>query len=471
MRLLNQIYIDGAWVDPMEPRERDCVNPADEAVFARLTMCGAKDVDRAVIAARRAFSTWSQTTREDRVDVLKRVLAFYKARWGAFGEAISLEMGSPAVFAKQFHAGVGMTHLKVAIETLADFDFVERRGDTQVQHRPIGVCGLITPWNYPMNQILAKVAPALATGCTIVLKPSEVAPLSAELLAQVMHEAGVPAGVFNLVTGDAITGRAMCVHPAIDMISFTGSTAAGIEVAKLAADGVKRVAQELGGKSPYVILDDEDLAANVRKGVRRLMINSGQSCNAPSRLIVPRDRLGEVEAVARDEADKVTVGLPANNADIGPVASAPQWDKIQSLIASGLGQGARLVAGGLGRPEGLERGYYVRPTIFSGVTSDMRIVREEIFGPVLSIIGVYDLDEAIAVANDTEYGIAGYVAGRDPQDLQRVADGIWAGQVIVNEAPFDPTAPFGGMKRSGNGREWGAYGFHEFLELKAILGK
>jgi len=471
MREYLKFYIDGQWVDPAEKKTLDVINPATEGVCGKIALGTAADVDKAVKAARKAFPAWSQTSREERMEVLQRILAEYQKRFGDLATAVTEEMGAPASLAQRAQVPIGMAHLATAVEVLKNFKFEEDRGPTLIVKEPIGVCGFITPWNWPLNQIVCKVAPAIATGCTMVLKPSEVAPFSGHIFAEIMHAAGVPAGVFNLVHGDGPTvGAAISSHPEVDMVSFTGSTRAGIEVARNAAPGVKRVAQELGGKSPNIVLDDAAFAKGVGRGVASMMVNSGQSCNAPSRMLVPKKRMGEAIAVAREAASQVTVGDPNGNAQLGPVVSKVQWDKIQGLIQKGIDEGATLVIGGTGRPEGLDKGYYVKPTVFANVNNDMTIAREEIFGPVLSILGYDTLDEAIAIGNDTEYGLAGYVQADDLAKAHDVARKIRAGQVSINGAGGDMTAPFGGYKKSGNGREWGDYAFHEFLETKAILG-
>ncbi|MGQ3133829.1 aldehyde dehydrogenase family protein [Phenylobacterium sp.] len=470
MREYLKFYIDGQWVEPVSLKTLDVINPANEEVVGKIALGGEADVDKAVKAARKAFATWSQTTREERLDVMQRVLAEYQKRFGDLATAVTEEMGAPASLAQRAQVPSGMGHLATAIGILKDFKFEEDRGSTMIVKEPIGVCSFITPWNWPLNQIMCKVAPALATGCTMVLKPSEVAPFTGQIFAEIMHEAGVPAGVFNLVHGDGLgVGVPLSTHPEVDMVSFTGSTRAGIEVAKNAAPTVKRVHQELGGKSPNIVLDDEVFAKSVAGGVRQIMTNSGQSCNAPTRMLVPTKRMDEAIAAAKEAAAQVTVGDPTGNAMLGPVVSKTQWDKIQGLIQKGIDEGATLVAGGTGRPEGLDKGYYVQPTVFANVTPDMTISREEIFGPVLSILGYEDLDQAIAIGNDTEYGLAAYVNGADLAKAREVASKLRAGQVSINGAS-DMTAPFGGFKMSGNGREWGDFAFHEFLEVKAVMG-
>ena len=470
MRNHLQFYIDGAWVDPVGTARLDVINPATEAVAGQIALGNAEDVDKAVMAARRAFANWSRSSVAERIELLGAIAAEYQKRLPDLADAITEEMGAPAALARGAQAPTGLGHIMGAAAILKHFAFTEDRGQTRIVKEPIGVCGLITPWNWPLNQIACKVAPALATGCTMVLKPSEVAPFSAQIFAEIMHAAGVPAGVFNLVNGDGPgVGVALSSHPEVDMMSFTGSTRAGIEVARNAAPTVKRVAQELGGKSPNILLDDASLARNVGASVKAVMGNSGQTCSAPTRLLVPGGRMDEVIAAAADAAATITVGDPLGNATMGPVVSAAQFDTIQRLIQAGIDEGATLVAGGPGRPEGLDKGYFVQPTVFANVTNDMTIAREEIFGPVLSILGYGSVDEAIAIGNDTEYGLAAYVRGEDLDAARAVATRLRAGQVSINGA-FDMAAPFGGYKMSGNGREWGEYGFHDFLEIKAIVG-
>lgn len=467
-----QFYIDGAWVDPAEPRRLTVIDPSTEEPCGEIAIGSAEDVNKAVAAARRAFESFSLISREERLALLRRLQIIYERRLDELGAVISREMGAPLPFAREWQAGIGLRHLKKAIETLETFRFEEARGTTMVFKEPIGVVGMITPWNWPMNQIMAKVAPALATGCTMVLKPSEIAPLSALLFAEMMDEAGVPAGVFNLVNGDGPgVGEAISRHPGIDMVSFTGSTRAGILVAKGAADTIKRVHQELGGKSANILLPDVDLETAVTKGVQGCFGNSGQSCNAPTRMFVPADRHDEAaEIAARAAAAFKTGPADADGVHLGPVVSQMQYDKIQRLIETGIAEGASLVAGGLGRPDGMNRGYFVKPTVFAHVTPDMTIAREEIFGPVLSILSYESEEDAIRLANDTVYGLAAYIQSGDPARARRVASRMRAGSVYLNYPAWDPGAPFGGYKQSGNGREYADFGLEEFLEIKGVVG-
>ena len=470
MREYLKFYIDGKWVDPVELKTHEVINPANERVSGKIALGSAADVDKAVRAARKAFASWSQTSRAERLNVLQRIAEQYQKRAGDLGAAVSEEIGAPASLANGFQVGLGSGHLATIIDILKEYRFEEQRGKTVIAKEPIGVCGLITPWNWPLNQIAVKVFPALAAGCTVILKPSEVAPYSAQILAEVLHAAEVPAGVFNMIQGDGPgVGTALSSHPDIDMVSFTGSTRAGVEVARNAAPTVKRVAQELGGKSPNIVLDDSSFATNVATGVASMMTNSGQTCSAPSRMLVPVARMQEAIAIAREAASKVTVGDPQGGFTIGPVVSKAQFDKIQTLIKAGIAEGATLVVGGLGRPEGLNAGYYVKPTVFANVTNDMVIAREEIFGPVLTILGYKDIDHAIQIANDTEYGLAGFVYGADIEKARAVARRIRAGAIYINDG-FDFCAPFGGYRKSGNGREWGEHGLAEYLEVKALIG-
>jgi aldehyde dehydrogenase (NAD+) len=471
MRDYLNFYINGAWVPPAEANILDVINPATEAVAGHISIGAQADVNAAVAAAKRAFPAFSRTSRAERLDLLASIISAYEKRMGDVAAAITEEMGAPAWLAQSAQAFMGLIHLKVAHGVLANYEFEHSRGSTKIVKEPIGVCGFITPWNWPMNQISCKVAPALAVGCTMVLKPSEIAPFSAHVFAEILHEAGVPAGVFNLVDGDGPgVGAAISCHPDVDMVSFTGSTRAGVEVARNAAPTVKRVHQELGGKSPNIVLEDADLAKSIPASVTQMMSNSGQSCNAPSRMLVPRHLQAQVIELAKTAAEAVTVGDPAGNSKIGPVVSDVQWNKIQTLIRKGIEEGATLVTGGPGKPEGLERGYYVKPTIFADVTNDMTIAREEIFGPVMAILPYDSLEQAIEVGNDTPYGLAAYIQGTDAAVINDVASKLRAGQVILNGASLDPMAPFGGFKQSGNGREWGDHAFAEFLETKAVMG-
>lgn len=469
MREYLKFYIDGQWVDPLRPNAFDVENPATEQVSGKISLGSSADVDVAVNAARRAFTSWSQSTREQRLDLLQAILAEYQKRADDLADAVTEEIGAPPSLAAGPQVFLGIGHLTTAIDALKNFEFSEQKGATLIAKEPIGVCGLITPWNWPINQVAVKVYPALATGCTVILKPSEVAPYSPYIFAEILDAAGVPAGVFNLINGDGPgVGVALASHPDIDMVSFTGSTRAGVDVATNAAATVKRVTQELGGKSPNIVLDDSGFAQGVKAGVANMMPNSGQSCNAPSRMLVPNSRMDEAIDIAREVAGQVPVGSGDARA-IGPIASRAQFEKVQRLIQQGIDEGATLVAGGSGRPEGLNTGYYVKPTVFAHVTNDMTIAREEIFGPVLCILGYDDLDHAVEIANDTRYGLAGYVSGADLDTAREVAGKIRAGWVTINHA-FDLNAPFGGYKHSGNGREWSEFGFHEYLEVKSTLG-
>jgi len=468
-----KFYIDGAWVDPVAPSALGIVNPATEETFAQISLGSRADVDRAAKAARRAFATYSVTSVEQRLSWLQKIIEGFRARLPELARTMTLEMGAPITFATERQATVALFHFEEAARVLASYEFEARMGNGIVRREPIGICGLITPWNWPLNQVASKTAPALATGCTIVLKPSEIAPLSAMLLAEIIDEAGVPAGVFNLVNGDGPTvGEAIAAHPEIDMVSFTGSTGAGIKVAKLAADTVKRVAQELGGKSANIILVDADLKKAVIEGVHACYTNGGQNCQSPTRMLIPRAQRDAAFAAAREAVGSIRLGDPLDPAStMGPLVSQGQFDKVQDLIRSGIDEGATLVAGGTGRPSELNRGYYVRPTVFGDVTPQMKIAREEIFGPVLSIMSYDTEDEAIEIANDTPFGLAGFVQSSDPVRARAVANRIRAGRVYLNGAPFDRSLPFGGYKQSGNGREFGIFGFEEYLEVKAILGQ
>ncbi|WP_317928934.1 aldehyde dehydrogenase family protein [Halioxenophilus sp. WMMB6] len=470
MREYLKFYIDGQWVDPVTMQTTNTINPATEEVSGTIALGSEADVDKAVAAARKAFATWSQTTKEERLAVLERIQEEMGKRAEDLGAAVTEEMGAPSFLANGFHIGLGQGHLGTAIEVLKGFEPEELRGNTMIRHEPIGVVGMITPWNWPINQVTVKVFPALAAGCTVVLKPSQEAHFSAQILAEIFDAAGVPAGVFNMVQGrGSVIGTALAQHVDVDMVSITGSESAGVQVAINAAPTVKRVTQELGGKSVNFILDDEDLAANVAKGIGGMMLNSGQTCSATSRMLVPMSRMAEAIAAAKQAAEATVVGDPTTDVYMGPVVSKSQFESIQGYIKQGMEEGAELVTGGPGRPEGLEKGFYVKPTVFANVTNDMVIAREEIFGPVQVIIGYDDIDHGIAIANDSPFGLAGNVAGKDLEGCRAVARRIRSGWVSINDG-FDFMCPFGGYKRSGNGREWGAFGFHEYFEVKGMLG-
>ena len=467
----SQFYINGQWVAPLSDETLEVINPATEEVIDRIAMGGADDVDAAVAAAKAAFATFSVTSREERLALLDRIIEVYKTHITEMGDLISAEVGAPVWMAQRSQATAGVGHFMTARKVLADYEFEKELGTTLVVREPIGVCALITPWNWPLNQIACKVAPALAAGCTMVLKPSEVAPLNAILFAEILDEAGIPAGVFNLVNGDGVNvGSPLSSHPDVDMVSFTGSTRAGVEVARAAAPTVKRVAQELGGKSANIILDDADFATVIARDVATMCNNSGQSCSAPSRMLVPASRMDEAAAIAAAAAKNVVVGDPKDDASkIGPVVSGVQYNRIQQLIEKGISEGATLQVGGPGKPEGLETGYFVKPTVFSHVSNDMTIAREEVFGPVLVMIGYEDDDDAVRIANDSAYGLSGYISGSSDR-AKAMARRIRTGNVHLNGARGDLNAPFGGYKQSGTGREWGEFGMEEFLETKAIMG-
>ncbi len=472
MKHSSEFYIDGTWVKSHGAVRCDVINPATEESVASICLGNSQDVDEAVKAARQAFVGYSKTSVDDRLALLDRIISIYEKRTDEIAKYITLEMGAPTPLSKHAQAATGLNHFRTTRDLLASFDFRETRGVTEIVKEPIGVCGFITPWNWPINQVACKVAPALAAGCTMILKPSELAPLSSIIFAEILDEAGVPKGVFNLVNGDGpVVGQAIASHKGVDMVSFTGSTRGGVAVAKAAADSVKRVTQELGGKSPNIILDDADLERTVRSGVMACMLNSGQSCNAPTRMLVPAALHDQAAEIARNVAEGVTVGAPGDEATtIGPVVSELQWKKIQVLIQEGIDEGAQLICGGTGRPNGLSKGYFVKPTVFAGVTNDMAVAREEIFGPVLSILPYKDEDEAVCIANDTVFGLSSYVNSGSLERASKVAEQLRTGMVHVNGAGLNYDAPFGGYKMSGNGREWGREGFEEFLEVKAIMG-
>ena len=470
MKDLRQFYINGQWVDPVQTNDLHVENPANEEMIATISLGAAADVEAAVASAKAAFTLYSQISVDERVALMEKLLQIYMSRVDEMAAAISMEMGAPISFATAAQADCGRGHIATAIEALKVFEFERQVLNTCIVKEPIGVCGFITPWNWPINQITCKVAPALATGCTMVLKPSEIAPISGHLFSEMVHQAGFPAGVYNMVNGDGPdVGAVISSHPDIDMVSFTGSTRAGILVAKAAAETVKRVTQELGGKSPNIIFEDADLEVAVRSGVTNMMGNTGQSCNAPSRMLVQASVYDRAVQIAKEAAEKIKVAQPTEKGwHLGPLSSRIQFDKVQGLIKVGIEEGAELVAGGLGKPEGLETGYFVKPTVFAGANNQMMIAREEIFGPVLTMIPFETEEDAIAIANDTPYGLAAYLSTGDDERAKRVAGKLRAGMVSLNSASQNYTAPFGGYKQSGNGREWGEFGFDDFLELKGI---
>ena len=469
---LTKFYINGELTDPLTNETLGIINPATEEEIGIVALGSIEDVDKAVYSARKAFSVSSKLSKTDRLDILKTVRENYKKRFNDLSEAIRLEMGAPIKLAEGAQAATGLGHLKTAIRVLENHEFEYKHGDYIVREEPIGVCGLITPWNWPINQIVSKVAPAFAAGCTVILKPSEIAPLSAMIIAEIMHESKIPAGMFNLVNGlGNIVGEAMSAHKDIDMMSFTGSTRGGVAVATASAATVKRVSQELGGKSANIILDDDSFTKSITNGVTHVMSNTGQSCNAPTRMLVPLSRHDEALDIAKNSVENIKVGKPDDiNTDLGPLVSITQYNKVQNLIEKGIEEGAQLVSGGKGKPDGFEKGYYVKPTIFGNVSNNMIIAKEEIFGPVLSIIPYDDIEHAVSIANDTVYGLAAYVTGEDQKKCLEVARELRAGQISLNYGSSGPSAPFGGYKQSGNGREKAEWGLDEFLEIKAIMG-
>tara|TARA_B110000467_G_scaffold25503_1_gene22938 strand:+ start:540 stop:1958 length:1419 start_codon:yes stop_codon:yes gene_type:complete len=470
MKDLRKFYINGEWVDPTHSNDLEVENPANEEMVATISLGGETDVNLAVAAAKRAFASYSQTSIEERVALMEKLLQIYMDRYDEMSVAISVEMGAPISFATAAQADTGRGHINTALEALKQFEFERQVGNTRIVKEPIGVCGFITPWNWPINQISCKVAPALATGCTMVLKPSEIAPISGYLFTEIMHQAGFPAGVYNMVNGDGPNvGAVIASHPDVDMVSFTGSTRAGVLVAQAAAPTVKRVTQELGGKSPNIIFDDADLESAVSGGVIRMMSNTGQSCNAPSRMLVQSSVYDQAVEIAKQAAESVVVDQPTSQGGhIGPLSSRVQFEKVQGLIEKGISEGATLVAGGLGKPEGFDSGYFVKPTVFAGVNNQMTIAQEEIFGPVLAMIPFDTEEQAIEIANDTPYGLAAYFSTSSAERARRVGSQLRAGMVSVNSASQDYAAPFGGYKQSGNGREWGEFGFDDYLEIKGI---
>jgi aldehyde dehydrogenase (NAD+) len=467
-----KFYINGAWVEPIGKQSTDVVNPATEESIARVSLGAVGDVHRAVEAARAAFTTYSKTSKSERIEMLQAISAAYLKRIDEVAATVTAEMGAPLGFARSFHATAPIEDLAQAAAILKHYEFIRHSGTTAVVREPIGVCGLITPWNEPIGAIVWKAAPALAAGCTVVVKPSELAPLSGILLAEIIHEARLPRGVFNLVNGDGpVVGNAICTHPDVAMVAFTGSTGSGIKVAQASAGTVKRVQQELGGKSANIILPDADIETVAAAGLRRCYRGSGQSCQAPTRMLVHRSHHERAMASAKAAAESFIVGDPLDPAtSLGPVANRSQYEKVETLISSGLHEGLTLVTGGLGRPTALHRGYFVQPTVFGNVKPQSAIAREEIFGPVLSIIPYESVDEAVAIANDSDYGLAGWVYSATIERAREVAMEMRTGRVYLNGAPNDPDAPFGGYKHSGNGREGGVYGFESYLEIKALLG-
>ena len=472
MKDLTKFYINGQWVNPLVARDLAVENPATEETIATISLGAAADVDAAVAAAKAAFPGYSRVTVEERISLMENLLKIYMDRYDEMSMAISTEMGAPISFASAAQADCGRGHINAAIEALKKFEFERQVGSTRIVKEPIGVCGFITPWNWPINQISCKVAPALATGCTMVLKPSEIAPISGYLFTEMMDQAGFPAGVYNMVNGDGHgVGAVISSHPDVDMVSFTGSTRAGILVAKAASETVKRVTQELGGKSPNIIFEDADLETAVSSGVAHMMGNTGQSCNAPSRMLVHSSVYDKAVEIAQQTAAQVAVDDPKKEGGhLGPLSSRVQFDKVQGLIEKGIEEGAELVAGGPGKPEGFATGYFVKPTVFAGVNNQMTIAQEEIFGPVLTMIPFDTEEQAIEIANDTPYGLAAYFSTSDKERANRVAGQLRAGMISLNSASQDYAAPFGGYKQSGNGREWGEYGFDDFLEIKGITG-
>jgi aldehyde dehydrogenase (NAD+) len=472
MKDCRNFYIDGKWVSPTKAHDFEVINPATESVIATISLGTSADVDKAVAAAKTAFESFSETTVDTRLALLRRIIEVYRSKSEEMAATISQEMGAPLSLARKAQVPAGLAHFLEMVKVLENFKFEELKGTLLMRKEAIGVCGLITPWNWPMNQIACKVAPALAAGCTMVLKPSEVAPLSAYLFAQILDEADLPAGVFNMVNGDGPTvGATIASHPDVAMVSFTGSTRAGVAVAAAAAATVKRVTQELGGKSANIILEDADFASAVKHGVDACFRNTGQSCDAPTRMLVPRSKMETANAVARQAAEATKAGDPtADGTAIGPVVSKAQFDKVQGLIAKGIEEGAKLVSGGRGRPDGITSGYFVKPTVFTEVRNDMAIAREEIFGPVLCIIPYEDENDAVRIANDTPYGLSAYVTSGNLDRARRVANRLRAGNVHINGARIDFGGCFGGYKQSGNGREWSVAGLEEFLELKAVFG-
>jgi len=472
MNNCHQFYIDGKWVAPTTPKMMDIVNPANEQVIGQVSLGCKDDINSAVAAAKSAFPTWSQTSRDERLAYLDRIIELYNERMDEMAQAITLEMGAPKEMAKDEQAEVGVIHIQTTRDILVDYSFEQTNGITHVVKEAIGVCGLITPWNWPMNQIACKIAPAIACGCTVVLKPSEFAPLSAKLFSQIIHDAELPPGVFNMVYGEGPdVGTALSSHQDVEMVSLTGSTRAGVSVSKTSADTIKRVALELGGKSANILLEDVDIEACVTSGTEACFYNTGQSCDAPTRMLVPAKYHQCAVDAAKAVAQATIVGDPnSDETTIGPLSNPTQFKKVQQLIAEAIEQGTELITGGVGKPAGITDGYYVKPTVFANVSNDMMIAQQEVFGPVLAIIPYNTLEEAIEIANDTPYGLAGYIQSNDVEQARQVARKIRAGTIYMNEPDFDAYAPFGGFKQSGNGREFGHFAFDDFLEIKGIIG-
>lgn len=465
-------FINGEWVGSTGSKTIDVINPATEEVIGRISDGTIEDLNKAVEAARAAFPSFSQTSKEERIELLNRIADEYEKRKDDIIEAVTQELGAPITISEKTHFYMGLAHYRQAAKELESFEFSERRGGALIRKEPIGVSGLITPWNFPTNQTSTKLASAFAAGCTVVLKPSEETPFAAIILAEIFDAAGVPKGVFNLVNGSGeVVGNGISSHPDIDFVSFTGSGAVGQKITENAAKTIKKVALELGGKSPLVILDDYDMVKAAQIAVSNVVFNTGQVCVAATRTLVPRSKHDEFVEAVKAILPNIPYGDPQDKSNIfGPLVSERQYNRVQGYIQKGLEEGATLVSGGPGKPEGLEKGYYVKPTVFTNVTNDMTIAQEEIFGPVMSIITYEDLDEAIEIANDTIYGLAGYVVGEDVEKITKVATSIRAGSIRVNNAPAEMSAPFGGFKQSGIGREWGSYGIEEYLEIKSIVG-
>lgn len=472
MQTYKKHYIKGRWVTAASTDLIDVINPATEEVIAKISSGSQEDVNKAVQAAKEAFPSFANTTVKERIELLNRIIEEYKKRKNDFIQTITKELGSPLSLSETSHYAMGLAHFQQAAKELETFPFEERRGNAIIKKEAAGVCALITPWNFPTNQTATKIASALAAGCTVVLKPSELTPLSAIILTEVLHEAGVPEGVFNLVNGTGdLVGNSLTSHPDIDKVSFTGSKDTGTVISKNSAETIKKISLELGGKSPLIVLPDFDIELAAKIAVANVLFNCGQVCTLASRTLVPEDKLDDFIHFAKERLRKYPVGQPTEDSSrIGPVISENQYERIQAYIQKGIDEGASLIAGGLGKPAGMEKGYFVKPTIFANVSNDMTIAQEEIFGPVMAIITYQTVDEAIEIANDTIYGLAGYVLGKDQAMIEKVANSIRAGRIVINGAQADFSLPFGGYKQSGIGREWGDYGIKEYLEIKSIVG-